>query len=106
MPLRLYRGDSYSWQFRAWADPDKTQAIDLAGAAAAGQLAGPVRGAGGVLELTCSVELPNMIDVQLPASAWSGTLKLERWDLQLSWDDGRVFTLIAGPVTVEADVTP
>jgi hypothetical protein len=102
MPLRLYRGDSYSWQVRTWADEAHTQAIDLAGATAAAQLEGPVDS----LELVCSVELPNLIDVELPAASWNGAVGFDRWDLQLTWDDGRVFTLLSGPVTVTDDVTP
>lgn len=104
MPLRLYRGNSYSWQVRTWADEAHTQVIDLTGATAAAQLEGP----GAILELVVAVELPNLINVELPASSWLAVeaFGLNRWDLQLSWDDGRVFTLLAGTVSVTDDVTP
>jgi hypothetical protein len=102
LPLRLYRGDSYSWQVRVWADEAHTQAIDLEGANPAAQIEGP----GGVVGLACTLTLPNIIDVELPAANWNGTLALDRWDLQLTWDDGRVYTLLAGPVAVQDDVTP
>lgn len=103
LPLRLYRGDTYSWQVRLWADAAHSQPLDLTGALAAAQL----EGAGGnVIVLDCAVTLPNLVDMVLPAAAWSDALKPERWDLQLSWEDGRVHTLLAGPVTVTDDVTP
>jgi hypothetical protein len=102
LPLRLYRGDSYSWQVRVWVDEEHTSPMDLAGATAAAQIEGSV----GVVVLDCAVTLPNLIDVALPAENWNGALTYDRWDLQLSWADGRVYTLLAGPVTVQDDVTP
>jgi hypothetical protein len=102
MPLRLYRGDSYPWQVRVWADEAHTAPTDLAGATAAAQIAGP----GGVMVIDCSITLPNLIDMTLAATAWDGTTAYDRWDLQLTWDDGRVYTLLAGPVAVQDDVTP
>jgi hypothetical protein len=102
LPLRLYRGDSYSWQVRVWADEAHTSPVDLTGATAAGA----VGGVAGAITLDCTVTLPNLIDVLLPAAGWNGTLAFDRWDLQLSWSDGRVYTLLAGPVSVQDDVTP
>jgi hypothetical protein len=102
LPLRLYRGDSYAWQVRLWADEAHTEAIALDGASAAAQIEGP----GGVIALDCAITLPNLVDVVLPAEHWNGTLALNRWDLQFTWDDGRVYTLLAGPVSVQDDVTP
>jgi hypothetical protein len=102
LPLRLYRGDSYSWQVRVWADEAHTSAVDLTGATAAGAVAG----VDGAIALDCAVTLPNLIDVLLPAAGWNGTANPSRWDLQLSWSDGRVYTLLAGPVSVQDDVTP
>jgi hypothetical protein len=102
MPLRLYRGDSYAWQVRVWADEAHTQPTDLAGVVAAAQIDGP----GGAIALDCAVTPPNLIDVNLPAEGWNGTLLLDRWDLQLTWSDGRVMTILAGPVAVQDDVTP
>jgi hypothetical protein len=102
MPLRLYRGDSYSWLVRVWGDEAHTSPLDLTGATAAAAIGGP----GGVIGLDCTVTLPNLIDVNLPAESWAGSNGLNRWDLQLSWEDGRVFTLLAGPGAVQDDVTP
>ena len=102
LPLRLYRGDTYAWQVRVWTDEAHTAPMNLAGASAAAQIGG----SGGVMELTCAITLPNIIDLELAAASWNGTLAFDRWDLQLSWDDGRVYTLLAGSVAVQDDVTP
>jgi hypothetical protein len=102
LPLRLYRGDSYSWQVRVWLDEAHTSPMDLAGATAAGQIGG----ADGAIEIDCTVTLPNLVGMTLPAENWNGGLRYDRWDLQLTWTDGRVYTLLAGPVTVTDDVTP
>jgi len=101
MPLRLYRGDSYAWTVRAWSDEEHTLPIDLAGATPRAV----IRGSAGSIELTCTLTEPNVIDVVLPADAWSAVGKSARWDLQLAWSDGRVFTLLAGSVTIAGDVT-
>lgn len=102
LPLRLYRGDSYAWQVRVWVDEAHTSPMDLAGAVAAAQIGGT----GGVIVIDCTITLPNIVDLELAATSWNGTLALDRWDLQLTWDDGRVYTLLAGPVTVSDDITP
>ena len=102
LPLRLYRGDSYAWQVRVWADDAHTTPVDLAGVTAAGQL----EGSDGTVVLDCAVTEPNIIDVALDAGAWNGTGSPGRWDLQLTYADGRIYTLLAGPVTVQDDVTP
>ena len=103
LPLGLYRGDSYAFTVRVWADAAHTIPGDLAGATAEAELH---QGAE-VAAFTCTVVEPNSVDVELPAAAWgmvgAGT---GRWDLQLSWADGRVFTVLAGPVTIAGDVTP
>jgi len=101
MPLRLYRGDSYAWSVRAWTDDDHTDPADLAGVTPRAM----IRGSAGAIELACTLTLPNVIDVELGASAWSAIGGSARWDLQLTYADGRVFTLLAGPVTIAGDVT-
>jgi len=101
MPLRLYRGDSYAWSVRAWTDAEHTDPADLAGVTPRAT----IRGSAGSIELACELTLPNVIDVELAADAWSAVGKSARWDLQLTYSDGRVFTLLAGPVTIAGDVT-
>ena len=100
LPLRLYRGDSYSWQVRVWADEAHTLPGDLTGVTAEGAIAG----SDGTISLDCAVTLPNLIDVELPAASWDGVTNPSRWDLQLTYSDGRVYTMLAGPVTVQDDV--
>ena len=102
LPLRLYRGDSYAWTVRSWTDEGHTLPADLTGVTAAASIAGT----SGVIVLDCAVTLPNIIDVTLDAGSWDGVRSPSRWDLQLTYADGRVFTLLAGDVTVQDDVTP
>ena len=102
LPLSLYRGDSYAFTVRVWADSGHTIPGDLAGATAAAEL----RQGAEVIVLDCTVVEPNSVDVALAADAW-GTVGpgTGRWDLQLTYSDGRVYTMLAGPVTVQDDVT-
>ena len=102
--LDLYRGDSYHWQFRFWQDDTKTLPTDLTGVVAASQ----IRGSSDVLlvTLTCAITLPNLIDVTLPAAdSKKLSSKAQRWDLQLTYADGSVWTPAAGAVNVSTDAT-
>jgi len=102
-PLRLYRGDSYHWQFRLWADAAKTQPVDLTGVVVKAEIRD--RSAGStIVAMVCVVNLPNTVDVQLPAAA-SKTAPTGGWDLQLTYPDGRTVTVLAGNVTVTGDIT-
>lgn len=94
LPLTLYRGDSYWWRLVVHAD--------VTGASGAGA----VRVGGVVVPLVATVIDPGTIDVELAAEAW-GDAKRGRgdWDVQLTWPDGRVYTVLAGPVVVGGDVT-
>jgi len=102
LPLSLYRGDSYAFAVRVWSDEAHTIPGDLAGATAAAEL----RQGAEVITLDCTVVEPNTVDVVLAADAW-GTVGpgTGRWDLQLTYADGRVFTVLAGAVTIAGDVT-
>lgn len=100
MALMLYRGDDYSWQFRLFGE-DHISPIDLTGVTAAAEIRGTV----GTIALTCTVTLPNIIDVLLDSADWVELGHTARWDLQLTFADGQVYTLVAGPVTVTDDVT-
>lgn len=107
-PLALYRGDSYSWQFKLWADEDKTIAVDLTGVTAKAELRS-APGTDPVISMVCTVTLPNIIDVTLPASAWDDYVLTKAgaavWDLQLTYASGDIKTLIRGDVSIVADVT-
>lgn len=105
-PLDLYRGDSYSWQFKIWTDQAlPPTAADLTGVTAKAEVRDTP---GGLLlaTLTCTITLPNTILVKLPAALWTGlNRKQAAWDLQLTYADLSVVTIIAGAVTVTPDVT-
>jgi hypothetical protein len=102
VPLELYRGDSYDWQFQFWQDAGKTQPADLTGYTVRAMMRGP----DGSVSFACTVTLPNLVTMTLAASAWPArTAAQGRWDLQLTAADGRVQTAVAGPVLVTEDVT-
>jgi hypothetical protein len=106
-PLTLYRGDSYAWQFRVWENTEMTDPGDLTDATAKAQIT-TRPGDPPVLDMTCVVTLPNVIDMTLDAADWVGTdvPRTGAWDLQITWStSGRVLTLVGGPVTVVQDVT-
>jgi hypothetical protein len=105
-PIELYRGDSYAWQFAVWLDDAKTEPADLAGVTAAAQIRDVPMGVH-LVELAATVELPNLVNVELPADAWPSTpVPCEAaWDLQLTYPSGAVLTLVAGPATITPDVT-
>jgi len=103
--LTLYRGDSYSWRFRLWNDPEKTDPADLTDVTAKAEIRDKPGGLT-IMELACSVELPNIVHVDLTADLWlDWVLAKAVWDLQLTWGTGEVVTVVAGGVTVTADVT-
>lgn len=105
VPLSVYRGDSYSWSFRLWADRERTQPVDLTGATPKAEIRDR---AGGtlMLPLPLTVELPNVIVADLsPADGKKLTRHKGVWDLQLTLADGTVTTVIAGDVFVRASVT-
>ena len=107
-PLALYRGDSYTWQFRLWRDTGKTQPVDLTGATAKAEVR-YTPGGTDILTMECVITAPNIIDMYLPPTAWDDwpfqqTAK-PMWDLQVTYGGGSVITYLAGPVTLTADVT-
>ena len=102
--LDVYRGDSYQWTFTLWKDEAGTNPYNLTGAVAKAEIrlapGSPVLAA-----LVCTVTQPNTIDVKLPATISSTLTGQSRWDLQLTFPDSTVKTVVAGTVTVTADVT-
>jgi hypothetical protein len=105
VPLDLYRGDSARWVFEFWTDLAGTVAYDLTGATPKSEIR--TRSDTPVLAtLACTVTPPNTVEVVLDAVV-SATLisGAARWDLQLTFPDGTVRTLVAGPVTITADIT-
>jgi len=104
LPLALYRGDSSSWRFVLWADAGKTIPADLAGVVAKAEIRDKYAGAN-ITPLVCAIEMPNVILVSMDAAASARLPAKGVWDLQLTYPEGAVATVLAGAVTVTADVT-
>jgi hypothetical protein len=102
-PIYVYRGDSRAWRWRLWADPERTIPYDLAGAELAAQIR-RMPDARFAVDLDLAVDLPNVVIMHLSAEG-SRQVPNGRWDLQATWPDGRVQTLIFGRVSVTLDVT-
>lgn len=103
MSLAVYRGDCYHWTFTLWTDESGTVPYDLTGAVAAAEIRAKP-GSPVIADLTCTVVQPNTVEVDLPSEASALLSGKAVWDLQVTMD-GCVKTLVAGAVTVTADVT-
>jgi hypothetical protein len=102
--LALYRGDSYQWDFTLWQDAANTIPVDLTAVEAEAQIRDQPGGQQ-IMNLTCTIA-SNVISMVLAATDWPKfTLIKGVWDLQLTYSDGTVFTLVAGAVRVTRDVT-
>lgn len=104
LPLSLYRGDTYRWRFRLWDDVAQTEASDLTGVTATAQIRDRV-GGNLITALDCTVVLPNIVEAVLTAANSALLPSTGAWDLQLLYVSGDVATVLAGPVSVVADVT-
>ena len=103
--LVLYRGDTYRWQFVLWTDDAKTDPADLSDVTVEAEIRNTFAGLS-VLPMACVVTEPNIIDMTLEATDWTGWAHDKAvWDLQLTYGDGSVFTALKGTVTVAPDVT-
>jgi hypothetical protein len=113
--LRLYRGDSYAWSFVLWEDDAHTIPVDLTDATPAAELRNKPGGET-IVVLACAIvttppgpgpERTNTVAVDLDAALWDGApgLLAGAWDLEITYPDGSVRTVVAGKVTVTADVT-
>lgn len=103
-PLAIYRGDSGQWRFILWLDTARTQPYDLTGVTPKAEIRDRPGGAQ-IIPLGALVTLPNIIDVDLNAGGSELLPQQGAWDLQLTHPDAKVTTIIAGDVTVVADVT-
>jgi len=101
--LSIYRGDTHRWRFVLWADAGKTQQSDLTGAVVEAQI--QMMGSP-VINLGCTVTLPNVVDALLSAPD-SKKLSSGRglWDMQVTLPSGDVTTVLRGDVMITADVT-
>ena len=107
-PLTIYRGDTAQWTFTLWADAAKTTPTDLTGSTAAAHIRQSNTSLKEPVPMTCSIELPNIIHVSLPAAATASIPARGhqgQWDLQLTNTGGVVQTVLAGSVSIVGDVT-
>jgi hypothetical protein len=103
--LAIYRGDTGKWQFKLWADANKTTAIDLTGVTVAAMIRDKTSGGTTSMSMTCTVTMPNIVDMNL-TPAQSRTLPAKGfWDLQLTYANGDIVTVLKGAVNVTSDVT-
>ena len=103
--LDVYRGDSARWQFKLWLDAGRVDPVDLAGATAKAEIRDKPAGKK-ITALDCTITQPNIIDVILSGES-SKALAISSgvWDLQLTYGSGDIATVVAGQVSVTADVT-
>jgi len=103
--LDIYRGDSYRWQFRLWEDVAKTIPVDLDNVIAEAEIRDKPSGTK-VTAMVCTVTVPNIIDIHLDAVKSSAlTIAKGVWDLQLTYENEDVATVLVGAVNITADVT-
>jgi len=102
--LDLYRGDSYAWRFTLFEDDPPTVPTDLTGATAEAEIREKTAGVN-IVAMTCVVTLPNIIDMTLDPDQYAACPAKGVWDLQVTYPDGWVQTVLHGTVTVTGDVT-
>jgi hypothetical protein len=104
-PLAIYRGDSYRWQFVLWMDAGKTQPADLSDVTPTAEIRDKPGGSK-VTPLVCTVTLPNTIEVGLTAiDSKAITISSGVWDLQLTYENDDVITVLGGGVDITPDIT-
>lgn len=108
----LYRGDDLTVPLRWWTDDTKTTLRDLTGwsvelkmRGADGTLLDTLSTTGGEIVVNDGSDPTGNIIITFPNGKTSGyTWDLAAYDLQLTDPTGKIRTLIAGTVSVKADV--
>ena len=103
--LSLYRGDTARGRAVLWHDTDKTQPWDLTGAIAQATIRDRATGGKFQLAAICTVTLPNIVDLMIPATNAATLPASGVWDLQITYPSGDVHSVLRGKVTVTQDVT-
>jgi hypothetical protein len=104
-PLDIYRGDTARYQFKLWTDTGKTQPADLTGVTVAAMVRDKTSGGNYYADLQVTVTQPNIIDMFIPTTLSKEFPSKGVWDLQLTYTNGDVITVLKGPVAVTPDVT-
>lgn len=104
-PIFVYRGDSYLWTFTLWQDTAGTQPVDLTGVTGKAEIRTAAAGTL-ITSMVVTVTQPNILNVRLPANNSALLTKVGGfWDLQLTYTNTDVQTVVSGSVTVTMDVT-
>jgi hypothetical protein len=103
--LALYRGDTGRWQFKLWADANKTQPVDLTGVSVEAMIRDTLPTGRVAMQMDCTITVPNIIDMVLTSLESTNLPAKGFWDLQLTYPSGDVVTPLKGTVLVTQDVT-
>jgi hypothetical protein len=102
--LSIYRGDAQYWDFVLWNDVIGGDPYDLTGVTAKAEIRDVPSGTR-VTPLELTIELPNTIHAKLPSDAARTAPTKGVWDLQITFYNGDVQTMVYGDVAVVQDVT-
>lgn len=101
--MKLYRGDSAEWTFTLWEDEAQTVASDLTGAEVAAEIRNKSAG-DKIVALECEFT-GNVVTVRMTPDLYTDCPARGVWDLQITFPDGTVRTVLAGKVNCTGDVT-
>lgn len=102
--LKLYRGDTYRQQFVLWADSAKTIPVDLTDVTVKSEIRDKPGGTT-IIELTVNPVSGNSFELVLSGEQTRDLPAKGAWDIQLTWPNADITTVIAGPVSMVDDVT-
>jgi hypothetical protein len=102
--LNVYAGDSGEWQFTFWEDPYRTVPVDLTGATWKAEVR-EKHGSVVVTTLTVSITDPNILTLTLSPTSSKLLVGTLSYDVEGTWPNDRVTTLLAGRVLVTPDIT-
>jgi hypothetical protein len=106
VPLALYRGDTCSIVLRLWSDVGASVPVDLSGTEVTAQVRLTPDTTTVLAAFTVTVDT-NVIQLLLPPADTAVLPAQAVYDVQIDWnaDGALIQTVLAGPVSVTADVT-
>jgi hypothetical protein len=102
LPLEIYRGDSMRLRVKLFDDTQ--QPVDLTDTLAKSEIRDRPAGTT-IVALSCTITLPNIVELFLTPSDSHKLPQQGVWDLQLTYPSGEVQTPVGGQVSVTPDVT-